>query len=289
MKKDNPAIILNTKNPETLEPWWDEYSIPFNTATTIADDEQYHSHKFFEIFFVESGKIKHLIEQEQDVLSEGDIFIISPGIYHGFQRFSDVICSHRDILVGKELLKSVCSYFSVDLYEAILSRPYHRFHLSENEMYILNKYFNLFYENQKSNDTKANQLQTIKFILSLILGAFHLSLNDKNIPTPTNTIEQLYVKLSLIALNNQSLDSALKEFHYNKSYLCRLFKSHSGLTMTEYVNQQKLNRAKNLLLFTSLPIKEIVIMLGFSSEAYFFKKFKSLFGTTPNHFRKSKS
>lgn len=71
----------------------------------------------------------------------------------------------------------------------------------------------------------------------------------------------------------------------NSSYLCRSFKKDTGKTLSDYINEVKLEEAKRLLSSTKKSIVEISAMLGYSSQAYFTTLFKKRTGMTPAEFR----
>lgn len=72
----------------------------------------------------------------------------------------------------------------------------------------------------------------------------------------------------------------------NPDYLSRLFKQQTGVSLSEYVQQQRLNLAKNLLTQTSLPVGNIALDLGYSSFSYFTRVFKAATGCAPMEYRK---
>ena len=67
--------------------------------------------------------------------------------------------------------------------------------------------------------------------------------------------------------------------------LSRLFKNQVGVGFTEYLVAKRLDYAKELLLTTSYSVREIAIMAGFSSEAYFSRTFKLYEEVSPSAFR----
>ncbi len=69
------------------------------------------------------------------------------------------------------------------------------------------------------------------------------------------------------------------------SWFRKTFKHHTGLAPNQYIMQLKLNKAKDLLVNTSLPIKQISSMLGFESQFYFSKFFKNKTGIPPIRWR----
>lgn len=74
----------------------------------------------------------------------------------------------------------------------------------------------------------------------------------------------------------------LSQFHFS-----RLFKQSIGITPYQYVLQQRVERAKQLLKTTELPIMEIALLCGFSSHSHLGKWFRQLVGMTPKAFRNS--
>lgn len=68
-------------------------------------------------------------------------------------------------------------------------------------------------------------------------------------------------------------------------YLSRMFKKETGLNLTEYLNEVRLNAAKNLLLNTDLKLYEIGERVGISDPHYFSRLFKKHVGQTPTQFK----
>ncbi|HJE86796.1 MAG TPA: AraC family transcriptional regulator [Levilactobacillus hammesii] len=76
-----------------------------------------------------------------------------------------------------------------------------------------------------------------------------------------------------------------ESFALNPHYLVRIFKQQTGQTVIQYINQRKLDQAKELLLRTNLPIKQIASMAYFTDEKRFMKTFKQHTSLTPSEFR----
>jgi AraC-like DNA-binding protein len=74
----------------------------------------------------------------------------------------------------------------------------------------------------------------------------------------------------------------------NRTYLCKLLSSETGLTVNQYVMHLKMAEAKRLMDLTPKTISEIADYLGFSSQSYFQKVFKKQTGLTPLAYRTGK-
>ncbi len=70
------------------------------------------------------------------------------------------------------------------------------------------------------------------------------------------------------------------------SYLSSLFSKVEGRTIEKYVILQRIERAKELLVYGEMTISEIAYKLGYSSSQYLSNQFKAETGLTPSEFRK---
>ena len=75
---------------------------------------------------------------------------------------------------------------------------------------------------------------------------------------------------------------------YTRSYLCSRFKQETGLTLIQYIQQQKILEASRMLEFTDKSIAEISDLFGFSSQSHFQTTFKKFTGMTPLAYRQQK-
>ena len=72
-------------------------------------------------------------------------------------------------------------------------------------------------------------------------------------------------------------------------YLCTHFKKETGMTISAYVQKEKIREAKRLLKGSDYSIVEISEALAFSSQSYFCAVFKKITGMTPESYRSSPS
>jgi AraC family transcriptional regulator len=83
-----------------------------------------------------------------------------------------------------------------------------------------------------------------------------------------------------VALRVVANDVHMSYFHFS-----RAFKQSMGMTATNYIAERRIERAKKLLEETELPISEIALRSGFSSQSHFTTAFRRLAGATPKAFR----
>ncbi len=71
------------------------------------------------------------------------------------------------------------------------------------------------------------------------------------------------------------------------AYLSRIFKQETGISISEYIRQRKIDMAKNLLRFSDYDLSSIAYMLSYSSQSHFIQHFRSQTGVTPKAYRAS--
>ncbi|TYP79791.1 response regulator [Paenibacillus methanolicus] len=77
--------------------------------------------------------------------------------------------------------------------------------------------------------------------------------------------------------------------HLNQAYLSRLFKKETGVSLTDYMLQERMKLAHELIRGSTIPISDIAKSLGYNNFSYFSKMFKRLYGGTPQQCRRQEA
>lgn len=94
-----------------------------------------------------------------------------------------------------------------------------------------------------------------------------------------------YINSDLTA--DLSLKAMSEWLNVNASYLSTLFKKEVGIPLTDFVNRQRIEQAKKLLVVTELATKTIAQQCGIPDIYYFSRLFKKRTGVTPKLYRES--
>lgn len=81
-----------------------------------------------------------------------------------------------------------------------------------------------------------------------------------------------------------SLDTVSEKFGYNKAYFCSLFKSCTGVTYLNYLNNLRISHACRLLR-DGASVNEACESCGFETSSYFVQLFKKVVGITPKQYQ----
>jgi len=82
-----------------------------------------------------------------------------------------------------------------------------------------------------------------------------------------------------------TIEELADEFGVSASYLSRLFKKETGVSISAYIREQKIEVAKNLLRYSDYSLIDIANRLSFSSQSHFIQQFRESVGMTPKKFR----
>lgn len=76
--------------------------------------------------------------------------------------------------------------------------------------------------------------------------------------------------------------------HFHPVYLSRYFKQRTGMTLSQFIHNHRIETAKSLLARPELNVGQVVHLLGWCHPSHFTRSFKKATGLSPYEFRKSK-
>ena len=82
-----------------------------------------------------------------------------------------------------------------------------------------------------------------------------------------------------------SIDLICDELNINKSYFCKIFKSETGYTFTNYLNIFRVEKSKNLLKNPNMSLLDVAVSVGFNSQNYYSSVFKKITNKTPLEYK----
>lgn len=85
---------------------------------------------------------------------------------------------------------------------------------------------------------------------------------------------------------DMSLSILADKFHLNPQYISQLFKSEIGVGFLAYLTNIRMEKAKKLLISTSMAVAEVAEQSGYGDYRVFSKGFKKVEGVTPSQFRR---
>ncbi len=143
-----------------------------------------------------------------------------------------------------------------------------------------------YYETALERDEIMLQSLILKLIYMLIDDSKSLEIQGNVKQSNYKTIEKVikYIKDNITA--DLSLETVAKYAGFSPIHFHNCFKASTGMTLREYVEEQRIKRAINILVSTDKSLTDIAYECGFSSQSYFSFAFKRKMKMTPREYVK---
>jgi two-component system, response regulator YesN len=136
-------------------------------------------------------------------------------------------------------------------------------------------------------DQACNSIESMKTWLSHVIDVFDQCLLTINQSDSSIELIKNYVREHLEDdLNRKKLASLV---YLSPDYISHVFSERTGESLTTFILNERIKKAKELLLLSQKSIRDIALLCGFPNISYFSRQFKSLTGKTPQEFRKNRN
>ncbi len=132
----------------------------------------------------------------------------------------------------------------------------------------------------------ANWEDEVQYIYQLCEILFDIQENEQN-KIEADSIYAVREYIDEHLNEDLSLAELSEMVYFNSSYFSRKFKQETGKNLSEYINDARIVKAKNLLEETNMKIQDIAINVGYKSSTYFSYCFKKATGVSPTDYRKT--
>ncbi len=133
-------------------------------------------------------------------------------------------------------------------------------------------------------DQACNSIEGMKTWIRHVIDVFDRCLSAINLSDSSLLLVKKYIREHLEDdLNRKKLASLV---YLSPDYLSHVFSEKTGESLTAFILNERIKKAKELLLLSQNSIRDIALFSGFPNISYFSRQFKSLTGKTPQEFRK---
>jgi len=262
-----------------------------------------HSHENIEIAIVLRGAGIHKIDKAVYQVKAGEVYIINTDSKHYFSP-SDTentqglsifyIGFYPEVLYGSGLEPDILG----DIRNMLL---YKSFFENEDKCAVdimlkddeLKEFYALFRDMQQELEQKKKGYQDVlKLDLSkLLIKLCRYFSEDNRRQFPLNDYKVSLIKKVIDYFNenypeNLTLDSLSDYVSLSKRHLTRVFRENTGLSILEYLQKIRIDKACYLLVTTNKKVTEIAAMVGYTDYRYFSVVFRKYMGMTAKEYVK---
>lgn len=267
------------------------------------EDIRLHSHEFVEIAYVCSGKGIHVIGNQTYEVSKGDLYIINFETPHSFyardRNNSDglAVCNCmfmpqfiENLNMELSLLKELVNIF---LYESIYAEEleYSPDLRLTGKLYtdIENIYEKMLREYTIRQEGYVEVLKILVSELLIKIYRAYKSQNKNRMETDRYKYQLIYDSIAYLKKNYSSrlnLDQISQHSFLSKSYYSALFKKATGMSVFEFLQKVRIEKACQLLTSENCKVSEIAEAVGYTDYRFFNKTFKRIMGVTAQEYKK---
>ena len=280
---NNPAIQLSTSTPileniraQLLQNSPGEGSCSFKEEHTLFMSLSPRPVHYLQ---VQNGKTHTGLYRQGDML-------LTPAKTSLFTRWEDEE-NCLQIQLNSQFIKAIAEQTldrNLNRLELLPKFQMHDSQLEAIAMMLLNEF-------QQENLNNGLYLDSLTNVLAVNLLRNHTA-SKPQIPfyeggLPPRQLSQILDYIDTYLAQNIKLADLAGLLDISPFYFSRLFKQSLGITPHQYLSQQRIERAKQLLKQTDLLITDIALECGFNSHSHLSKKFRQVTGVTPKVYRLS--
>jgi AraC-like DNA-binding protein len=253
-------------------------------------------HVCHELFVQISGLCQFHFPEEELILYPGDMLLIPPGLPHqecGLRHGTEPFCNLL-VTIGEHYLDTHIAECPEDGPNRHIPVPVHPEKITSAHQVL---YCHLLQALETANFPDAKQehlfqLRSLQALASLLLhdlGVARTVMSDLNSAAKP---EHHKVTQAKLIINRSELTDSLsvgeiaRRIGCSANYLSTLFRRETGEPLKTYLNQTRLERARDMLLQSPRTISEIAWLYGFRDAGYFSRLFARTFGCSPKEYRR---
>lgn len=271
-------------------------------SDNVEFDGVIHCHNFIEIVYVIQGKAMHTVGDITYPVKQGNVIMIDYGVSHCFSHGEvddepfltyDLLFTpdffNISVLENKEFFALASSYLFSSVFAEFKDSK-----VPQNLVKTHSRDFHQLFEKiYNEYTTREVGFQSIirAYLIEIIVKIFREI--DKNQPTFTKSHQELVEKAIEHMRNNYdkhiSLDEIASGIFLSKNYFRQIFKKTTGMSISSFMQELRINEACRLLEETDMNSAEVSFKCGFNDVKFFYSTFKKTIGMTPAEYRKSKN
>ena len=240
-----------------------------------------HYHEKAELLLVRRGSCDMLIGDTIYTLETGDIAVAFPNVVHGYPYMSSLADTQKHnesvmIIIDTEY----ASTYQRSLLQSTPACPVIRAADAHPDLYYA-------VDGMVKTGRRDKEAMSVYFQLFVMRVLRSVPLCENREPLHGDIIHRLITYLSENYLRTLTLDSIAAALNCDKYRISRILSKELHTSLSDYVNELRINEAKKLIAATDMPLSEIASACGFSNVRTFNRNFTARCGMSPRVYRRS--
>jgi AraC-like DNA-binding protein len=168
-------------------------------------------------------------------------------------------------------------------------------HFTKNEIELMSRYYELALFKMDHPEIGINSKESMHSILRAyildMIANINIHYSDTNRKSMLRQSDKIFQNFIMLLAESNGTQRSVRQFAdklcVSPKYLTSICREKEGKTANELITLNTIGHIKQMLLYSSLSIKEISTMLGFPNISFFGKYVKKHMGLSPNYYRKA--
>ncbi len=251
-----------------------------------------HSHAYYQVYYIHSGRIIHHVQCAAAGLSCGDVFILPPDVPHfielpeesaDFYSMSFMPDFFQNPEGSSRLVADFLHHLTASAAESI--QP--KISLSEDEIPFIETLFERILK--EFSDDRAGKKEIIHAYVSLFLSIlaryyFEDEAESLRLQAGRETVAHCIAYIQNHFDENLTLAGMARRFAMSRTGFCSLFASVTGTSFKNYLNNYRIQKACEMIR-NGEKVSSVSLLCGYSDYSTFHRNFKKFMTVSPAQYR----
>lgn len=247
-----------------------------------------HCHDFFEIFLTISNNVSHFINGKITNLHEGTLVFIRPDDVHGYiyENPENKKNEYINLTFTRKTAEDLFTYLS----DGFPTKELLNAKMPPSVILNRTEKKRLLHEISELNTVNWQNKNALKIKMRALLANIFVRYFSE---IPKEDFEKMPLWFSLLIKDMEKPENfiagtkrMIELSGKSREHLSRNIKKLLNTSLSNFINELRINYAANLLLYTNASVLDICYNSGFATTSQFYKLFKEKYGVSPREFRK---
>jgi len=246
-----------------------------------------HTHTWFEANYIVYGSMITFMQNQSFNVTEGDIFVVSPGVEHSHKYSTENphkgLCIRWQLRENNQLEEPV----GESMFMLLNSLRDWRIGVVRNSYLVNNLFIRIIEDAEQNFSSLSIKLSLSKIIATLAEINLPLTSKQKDrVMESDSLVKKIEIYLNDVIFEDIEVNTLAAAMHMSYGHLARKYKKLTGKTIISRLCEIRLEKSTMLLQNSDYYIKEIAEKVGFSNQYYFSKMFKEAYSISPSEYRR---
>lgn len=254
----------------------------YNITSEPTANIDIHCHTFYEIYYLLSGNVQYIVENNIFTPPPHSIIIIPPQVQHGVKVLSSAPYKRISLHFLPDIISEPHRKSLLSLYPACMPCQSHEVYFENVDYHNISPFLRAIYDCNVLDSKHQEEILSIyvEALLARLSFISRSNLENEAEKSPADAVSRIIFYLNSNLSSNISLDILSEKFNISKHHINKVFKKATGTTIFDYLKRKRIIAAQKLL-NNGVNALEVCNTVGYSDYSAFFRAYRQITGHPP--------